>query len=250
MESKLTSLYTRAGRRLLLLDYDGTLRDFEPSPEQAAPTSRIKQLLQRLAADGKNTVAIISGRDHQTLDDWLGKLPLYFVAEHGMAFRAPQQSWQFANALPTAWQAPVRRQMDRAVTQMPGSLMEVKSNSLAWHYRQASAVAANHALHALLDALAKIAQEHGLRILHGDKVVEVQPLGIDKGSSARRWFDMDGYDFVLAMGDDITDEDLFRALPAHAATVKVGNSETIAMYRLPDPQAVRDLLEQLATGNQ
>lgn len=246
MEQRLHDLYMRAERRLLLLDYDGTLRDFEPTPERAAPTPQIKQLLERLATDKKNAVVIVSGRDHQTLDDWLGDLPLYFVAEHGLAYRAPRGPWRFADAAPAAWQALVRSLMDESAAQVRGSLVESKSNSLAWHYRQAEEAAASRTLEVLLDKLEQLAKECGLRILRGNKVVEVQPLGVDKGASVRRWFNLNAYDFVLAMGDDVTDEDLFRAMPDRAATIKIGQGETAAAHRLHDPPAARDLLAALA----
>mgnify|MGYP001151518904 CR=1 FL=1 len=238
--------YLRAGKRLLLLDYDGTLREFELQPEQAVPTPEIKQLLQQLASDDKNVVVIVSGRDHETLEHWFGGLPVYFVAEHGMAYRAPSEEWRFADALPAAWQESVRKLMDTSTQQVPGSLVETKSNSLAWHYRKADEATVMPVLAKLLDKLEGLATELGLRILRGSKVVEVQPLGIDKGSSVRRWFDLDDYDFVLAVGDDVTDEDLFLAMPEHAATVKIGEGETAAKHRLPDPPAARALLTKLA----
>lgn len=244
--SSLPDIYDGAARRLLLLDYDGTLREFEPTPELATPTPEIKTLLGRLAADPKNTVVIISGRDHATLDDWLGDLPLHFVAEHGMAYRAPSQPWQFAAKPATDWQASVRRLMDDAVAIAPGSLIETKPSSLVWHYRKAGHSTAVQAREQLLDDLSPILEKHNLRALSGNKVVEVQPKGTDKGASARRWFDLDAYDFVLAMGDDVTDEDLFAAMPPRAVTIKIGDSDTKAQDRLPAPADARQLLARLA----
>lgn len=246
MEQELQRRYAHASKRLLLLDYDGTLREFEPTPELAVPAPEIKVLLQKLASDSKNAVVIVSGRDHQTLDDWLGDLPVYFVAEHGMAFRAPGQDWQFADMPSTAWQSPVRQAMEESAAAVPGSLVEEKTNSLAWHYRKAGEATAEQTLAVLMAKLEDLAKEYNLRILRGNKVVEVQPVGIDKGASIRRWFDVNAYDFVLAMGDDVTDEDLFRAMPEGAWTIKIGEGGTAAAHRLSDPQVARELLARLA----
>lgn len=246
MRSVLFDAYDGATRRLLLLDYDGTLRDFEPTPELASPTPEIVELLRRLAADPKNTVAVISGRDHATLENWLGDLTLYFVAEHGLAYRAPSDSWRFADKPSADWQDEVRRLMDATTATVTGSLVEAKPNSLAWHYRKADHVAAEQARKQLLDDLVPILASHNLRVLSGNKVVEVQPKGTDKGASVRRWFDLDTYDLVLAIGDDVTDEDLFGAMPAHAITIKVGDGDTKAKDRLPSPASVRELLARLA----
>ena len=209
------------------------------------PTAEIRDLLASLAADSKNTVVIVSGRDHQTLQDWLGDLPLYFIAEHGVAYRAPSEDWQVTEGLSTAWQKPVGALMNRAVAAVPGSFLESKSNSLAWHYRTAQADVASEGLRELQNSFVGLAEQHDLRVLDGNKVVEVQPRGIDKGASVDSWFDVGSYDFVLAMGDDVTDEDLFRALPSAAFTIKVGSGQTEASERLPDPVAVRTLLGKL-----
>ena len=136
--------------------------------------------------------------------------------------------------------------MNEAVAAAPGSLVETKPHSLAWHYRAANQPAAEQARRQLQRALPPILKTHNLRALSGNKVVEVQPQGTDKGASARLWFDVDTYDFILAMGDDVTDEDLFAAMPPHAVTVKVGDGDTKARERLPAPRDARQLLARLA----
>lgn len=247
MEQSLKQLYLTAQRRLFLLDYDGTLREFGPTPDSAKPTPEIKKILRDLASDSKNTVAVVSGRDRATLDEWLSELPVYFVAEHGLAYRAPGGAWQTAASPDMSWVPSARSCMEVYVASVSGSLIETKPASLVWHYRSAhDEGAAEKAHQLLLDELAPIAKEYGLRVMQGKKVVEVHNKGIDKGSQARRWLEPSSYDFVLAAGDDVTDEDLFRAVPANALTYKVGAGDSAALHRLADPAAVRTLLASLA----
>lgn len=233
--------YERAGKRLLLLDYDGTLRDLEPRPELAQPTPEIKQLLRRLAEDSKNTVVVVSGRDHETLEGWFADLPIYCIAEHGAAYRSSAGEWQLTEELPVDWMAPVWQRMNAAVAAVPGTHIETKPRSLVWHYREAKEDAENEVAN-LFEDLTALAARHKLRVLSGKKTLDVQPLGIAKGSSVRNHFDLRSYDFVLAIGDDLTDEDLFSALPQNAHTIKVGDGETVARNRVADPAAARALL--------
>src|SRR5262245_47907677 len=115
--------YGNAGKRLLLLDYDGTLVPFAPTPSHAAPTPKLLALLEQLAADSRNTIALVSGRPRYTLDEWFGHLPIFFTAEHGLAWRKPEQKWQ-SLVVDTTWKPEVYRHMQTAVTAVPGSFIE------------------------------------------------------------------------------------------------------------------------------
>lgn len=79
--------YLHAKKRLILLDYDGTLVPFQKRPEDASPTPQLLDTLQKLTADPLNHVVINSGRDHFTLEKWLGALPISFAAEHGAFYK-------------------------------------------------------------------------------------------------------------------------------------------------------------------
>ena len=91
-QNEIKTLYDQAKKRLILLDYDGTLTAFKNHPEDAAPTPALRDLLQRFCSDSRNHVTINSGRDHYTLEKWLGDLPLSFAAEHG-AFYKEKGAW-------------------------------------------------------------------------------------------------------------------------------------------------------------
>ena len=246
MEHAIRARYTASQHRLFLLDYDGTLVGIKPTPPEAKPTEALKALLADLAADAGNTVVIISGRDHETLEAWLGDLPIAMVAEHGF-FRKEQGStaWQMVTAHDARWKTAVTPLIEAAVSELPGSFMEEKVSSLVWHYRLADEAAAEPVVRQLTAQLQPVVAAHGLLVVPGKKVVEVRLAGYDKGVAAEHWLQTGRWDFVLAAGDDTTDEDLFRPVPVGDFTIKLGAGASIARYHLADPEALLQLLATL-----
>lgn len=245
----ISSLYAQAHRRLFLLDYDGTLAPLAPTPQQATPTPELLALLERLSADPNNTVVIISGRDRQTLDEWLGHLPLSFAAEHGFVFKHPGDTWAPVRKTDSLWKESVRERLEQAVNAVPGSFIEEKGTALCWHYRQAkSKKAAKTALEQLRADLPALCKQLDLRCIYGSMVVEVQPSGIDKGVAASYWLSLHNWDFILAAGDDTTDEDLFAVCPPAAITLKVGPPPTAAGQTVDSVQLFTALLHELAAN--
>ena len=84
-----------------------------------------------------------------------------------------------------------------------------------------------------------------VRLMNGDKIIEIVGSSVNKGTAAIEQLDSSNYDFILAAGDDITDEDMFHYLPPRAINIKVGLKDTVAKYRIVDPIAMVDFLEQL-----
>lgn len=245
----LVRAYRRGKRRLLLLDYDGTLTSLVPRAEDARPDVALLKLVGQLAEEADNTVVIVSGRDHETLEDWLGGVGADLVAEHGARYRLAQDGrWQVElDDLPGDWKDQVRAVLQVYVDRTPGAHLEDKGLSLAWHYRRADPELGWLRAKELVNALEPYVANTPLQILQGNKVVEVKPGAVSKGRAAQRWLRRQpGYDFLLAAGDDVTDEDLFEALPADAWTIKVGRATpSAARFTLPNSQAVRDLLGEL-----
>lgn len=135
--------------------------------------------------------------------------------------------------------------MDLYSRRTPGSMIEEKSYSLAWHYRRVENGLGSLRAHELMADIKHHAADRGLQMLQGDKVLEVKNLAVNKGKAAKRWLENDDYDFVMAVGDDHTDEDTFKAMPEDAITIKVGNNISAASYFLSDHLEVRELLEKL-----
>lgn len=247
MHDLITSFH-QSQRRLLLLDYDGTLTDFAPTPPQGAPGTALRTLLRTLAKQPGTTVVLVSGRDQATLDKWFGHLPIGLAAEHGASFKPVHRSWHAVIAPDTSWQPAILGYMQAAASQLPGSLVEHKSFSLAWHYRLCDPQAANNISDQLSSALTPLAKASHLTLLQGHKVLEVKPSTYTKAAAVQYWLKMGKYDFILAAGDDQTDEDLFTALPRSAHSIKVGSGPTAARTTVPTPRALLDLLHQFATA--
>lgn len=242
----LTEAYRQAKKRLLLLDYDGTLTGFKPHPSQAKPSSRLLRVLERLASNPRNTLVIISGRDQSTLGNWLSHLPLTLVAEHGYAVKHAALDWQPRQDADDRWKTDVRPCMTDSSTSIDGSFIEEKAASLVWHYRAAhNQEAAAQEAERLMQKLRAAAGRHGLSLLPGSKAVEAKLKTVNKGAAAKGLLAGENWDFILAAGDDVTDEDLFGAMPKDAHTIKIGSGTTKAKLRLPDPDAMLGLLESL-----
>lgn len=239
--------YKNAKKRLFLLDYDGTLAPLAKTPQEAAPTREILSLLERLLSDPRNTVAIVTGRSRDTLDDWFKGLPLVFTAEHGVAWRENGQEWQAVD-VDVSWKPQARRFMQETADLAPPTFIEEKAASLAWHYGLAEKPDdVPKLLDDLVERLTPLAQTAGLALVRGIKVLEIRPAHIHKGQGAVRWLALQDWDFILAAGDEPTDEDMFAAMPESAFTIKIGEGETKAATRVANVNEFRKFLDSLAS---
>jgi trehalose 6-phosphate synthase/phosphatase len=235
---------------LALLDYDGTLVPYTATPELARPDPSLLELLGALAARPRTEIHVVSGRARETLEYWLGALPIALHAEHGFWSRGIDGSeWTPAAEVTGAWREPALGILHDITARTPGSLIEVKSVALAWHYRMADREAGERRANELRLHLSQLLSNQPVEILAGHKVVEIRPYGIHKGRivphlSPERLASTT----VLAMGDDRTDEDLFAALPPDSISVKVGPGPTQARFRIDGVPAARALLQSLTAA--
>ncbi|MBL8753866.1 MAG: bifunctional alpha,alpha-trehalose-phosphate synthase (UDP-forming)/trehalose-phosphatase [Planctomycetes bacterium] len=233
------------GRVLLVLDYDGTLVDFALRPELATPDSALRDLLGRLAATPGLEVHVVSGRDRSFLDRWFAGLGIGLHAEHGLVSRTAVGEWSAPPGGEPDWRPRVVALLQRVAAHIPGAFLEVKAQSVAWHYRQvepafATTVAMELRLH-LLELLSNV----GVAVVEGNRVLEVRPQGVHKGQVLARLAAANPQAAVVVFGDDRTDEDMFLAAPAGAVTVHVGGGDSAARFQVPDPGTVRLLLRAL-----
>lgn len=255
IESKLLSTFARnelvarfeaSRRRILFLDYDGTLTPLARHPEMAEPDAPRLELLAKLAGNPKNTVVIISGRDARTMQVWFGEIPTGLVAEHGAWVKLPGQLWRRTKALTIEWKQELLPVLETYADRLPGAFVEEKEDTVAWHYRMADPEQAELRASELIDHLVSLTAKSDLQVVQGSKVVEIRRAGVDKGNAALHWLSDNAYDFILAIGDDTTDEDLFKALPAGAVSIRVGMTATHAQHNLRNSAEVIDLFRDLA----
>ncbi|MCF8361884.1 MAG: bifunctional alpha,alpha-trehalose-phosphate synthase (UDP-forming)/trehalose-phosphatase [Prolixibacteraceae bacterium] len=237
--------YGDAQKRAIFLDYDGTLSGFKPNPEDAFPDDEVLGLVKKLTADEKNEVTIISGRDRATLEKWFKGYDVNLIVEHGVWTRIRGGEWEMLQQINAEWKENIRPALENFVDRTPGSFIEEKNYSLVWHYRKAEPEQGVLRANELKDELTNLIANHNLEIMEGNKVIEVKSGGINKGAAAMRFLGNQQYDFILAIGDDWTDEYMFRELPEMAVTVKVGMVNTAAKFKVESVNAVRKLLSAL-----
>ena len=239
--------YRRASRRLLMIDYDGTLVPFAGQPWQAVPPPVVMRLLTSLAAEPHNCVAVTSGRTAEDLNRWFGAIKgLWLIAEHGAEVKSPlEASWEpLRSEVSTDWKSTVMPILEHFVDRTPGSFVEEKKYGVVWHYRMAEPEFGAWLANELVSMLEAMLAETELRAFRGDKVVEVKPVWANKGEALDRLLAvLSSPDFLFAAGDDRTDEDLFEHMPTEAWTVHIGPGPTRAAFVLPDFESLRRVLE-------
>jgi trehalose 6-phosphate synthase/phosphatase len=236
---------SRSRTRLFLLDYDGTLVGFKGRPRQAGPDAELLEILGALASDPRNTVAIVSGRDKGTLEQWLGSLPINIIAEHGGWIREQGHPWRSFQPVNEDWKETIRPILELYSDRTPGSLVEEKSFCLVWHYRRADPELAYVRQHELRDALVNLTENMDVGVFEGSKILEVRKHGINKGRAAEYLMQQKEHGFLVAVGDDYTDEEMFAVMPETACSVKVGASISKARFNVDTVQDVRSLLRRL-----
>lgn len=244
---KIKNDYSKAVKRCILLDYDGTLTPLTKMPSHASPSRDVIKFLEELSADVKNEVVIISGRDADTLQKWLGHLKLNFIAEHGSFIRYKNGEWESQTNVPSGWKEEIRPMLEAYVFRCPGSHIEEKQNTITWHYRNAHADLGFLRSRELLNNLSQLTANSPLQVIDGNKVLEIRLTGMDKGMTALKVFNKLNPDFTLCIGDDTTDEDMFTALEAKAYTIKIGNGTTAARFNIATQKEVLPFLQEIAS---
>ncbi len=242
--TQIKSAYDEAASRLILLDYDGTLSPFVRKPEDAIPSEQLLELIRKISADKRNKVVINSGRNHQILDKWFAGLPLDFAAEHGVFYK-DDGVWHRNIMEEIVWDEEILDIIQHTIDKTPRSHLEQKNAALVWHYRNVDVWLAELRAQQLVNALIGPCARLNLQIVPGNKIVEIKPPDYNKGSEVIRRLEKDTYDFVLAIGDDTTDEDMFRALPPDGISIKVGSFSPAAKYRIPLQSSVIPFLSKL-----
>ncbi|KAF1356607.1 alpha,alpha-trehalose-phosphate synthase-like protein subunit Tps2 [Delphinella strobiligena] len=260
---KLLSQYRKSEKRLFMFDYDGTLTPIVKDPQSAIPSDRVIRNLKSLASDPRNAVWIISGRDQAFLDEWMGHISeLGLSAEHGSFLRKPKHDiWEnLTEKEDMSWQQKVIQVFQHYTERTQGSFIERKKIALTWHYRRADPeYGAFQARECRKELENTVAKDYDVEVMPGKANLEVRPKFVNKGEIAKRLVEEYGEEagaapeFVLCLGDDFTDEDMFRSLrnstlpKEHVFSVTVGASskQTLASWHLLEPSDVISAIQLL-----
>ncbi|MEC8637745.1 MAG: trehalose-phosphatase, partial [Bacteroidota bacterium] len=245
-QQHIVDAFHNAQRKAIVLDYDGTLVSFHENPEAATPDQNLVELLQSLCLQPNTDIAIISGRDQAFIEKWFGDLPLRLVAEHGYYVRPRGKKWTASTRGDKQWMDDIKPIFESFMDRTPGTFIEEKHNSLVWHYRKTDPELAAGRVVELKTVLSSLISDQ-LSMMDMDKALEVIDRQIDKGTAVAEMIGQHPYDFILCIGDDVTDENMFGALPDDAFTIKVGKKPTIASYSIAGVAKVKELLGAIIT---
>lgn len=245
VKEQLLKDFKKAPKRLIFLDYDGTLVPFTRFPQMAKPSEELLKILKELSKNPTIKLVLMSGRDKDTLQSWFGALNIAIVAEHGVWIKEKNDNWRLIKPLTNDWKPRIRPILEMYADRLPGAFVEEKEFSIVWHYREADPELAYLRAKELTDDLVNFTANIDVQVLQGNKVVEVRCAGVNKGIAAMHFISKNNFDFMLAMGDDYTDEDLFKVIPGTAYSIKVGMTQSYAKFNLLSYIEAIRLLEQL-----
>ena len=294
----LTKAYKSSKCRLILLDWGGTLVTETTKTDKlqayavatghashTAPTEEIKSLLETLCADPRNVVFVVSGREQMAVSDFFGDVPgLGLGAEHGFFYRWPQDDnvevlapsssgtrarWQTINStFDQSWKEPARVVMEIYVQHTQGTYIEQKPGALIWQFRDADPEFGFMQSKELEEHLKVVLASHQVDVIRGggvaDGYIEVRPAGVSKGLFLQHVVatlkaQNRSVDFVLAVGDDVSDEPMFEQIERMSADssisascfgVTVGKKPTSAGSYIDDPKEVTEMMTTLIKTSQ
>jgi trehalose 6-phosphate synthase/phosphatase len=251
-ESEATRLqeeFRAAHRRILVLDYHGTLRELARSPDKASPTLEILELLADLGSLPDTQVHLISGRTRETMQEWFDDLPIYLCAEHGYSARPPGGEWSLLHDIDLSWIPGVDETLARVTSEVPGTIVERKNCAIAWHYRMADLDYGEWRARELLSTLEETLANEPVEVVPGHRMIEVRASGVNKGAYVSRVVEgADWETFVLCASDDRTEADMYRAPPKHALSIHVVAGHGAIHRSVEAPSDLRQLLRGMLRG--
>ncbi len=239
--------FSSSMKKIIFLDYDGTLIGFKDQPTLAKPDSELLDILDKISRNSE--LVLLSGRDKLTLTKWFENLQINLVAEHGVWIREKSNDWQLLKPITSEWKKEIFNIFKLYTSRLPGSFIEEKDFSLVFHYRRSDPEMASIRINELKEDLIYFTANIDVQVMDGKKALEVRNSGINKGTAGLYFLSKDNFEFILALGDDITDEDLFKNLPKNACSIKVGIQPSAAKYNLFNFYNVRNLLKGTYKNN-
>ena len=243
-KNKLIEKLKLSNNNLIILDYDGTLVNFKDKPELAVPNDNLLDILDNLSNIKGLDVAIVSGRDKLFLEDNLGKINVSIIAEHGHFYKKKNKNWINLGNIDKVFLNEIYAIFQSFSDRTPGTFTEKKESGLVWHYRKTDPELASKRVVEMETVLNSLLTDQ-FQILNLDKAIEVTSRKFDKGSAVNELTKNKKYDHIVCIGDDVTDENMFKNLNENCTTIKVGIKNTLARFYIDDPKSVVNLLNDI-----
>lgn len=246
IEGQIVARYRSSKSRLFIFDYDGTLIPIHKDYAYAKRSKALAMTLNRLAEGKGNSVFIVSGRSRSSLEKIFKGVKVSLVAEHG-AWVKPygSQSWESLVPIEDKWKADIMPILKAYTERLKGSVIEQKEMSITWHFRNATSPNASDVALELGNILTNLTANSELRVIYGKKNIEIMNTYVSKGMSYIKLMSNTKHDFILAIGDDSSDESIFEVLPKDAFSIKVGMSVSNARYNIRSQAYVYRLLHRI-----
>ncbi len=237
--NEVIAAYRSAKNRLIISDYDGTLVQLQSLPQLAGPPPVVTNIINGLCQDPKNQIFIVSGRERRFMDTWLSNVRAGLAAEHGFYYRLPGDGhWQcIGRNFDLSWKDVVYPIMQYFTERTPGTYVENKESSLTWHYRDADPHFGIWQAKDMQIHVEDVLSNMPLEILQGSKMVEVRHQAANKGAVTDVLLQLQGdgvvnsgkecTDFVLCLGDDKSDEDMFQTIKKYKEEYVVSENNTM-----------------------
>lgn len=230
----------------LVLDYDGTVVALARTPERALLLEETKKLI--LAMHDRFEIFVLSGRPKEFLDGQFGDMPIFLSAEHGAFYKLPGGNWETRISSDIeSWYPNIKKAMESYTEKVPLSYLETKSACLVWHYRESPEDFGEFQARKLYDELRVGMSNAPISVMMGSKIVEAKAIECNKGNFLR-WLIQsqgDSNHSYICMGDDRTDEDMFKVLGDAGASIKIGKEKTDAQFRVANQQEVIPFFKSL-----
>ncbi|KAL3834940.1 hypothetical protein ACJIZ3_009676 [Penstemon smallii] len=262
----IVSAYKRTKNRAILLDYDGTMT--VQSASDINPNSEGIEILKKLCRDPKNVVFVVSGKNKEILTRWFTSCEnLGIGAEHGYFVRPNLgEEWETCVDIQDFYWKQIAEPVMQLYTETTdGSFIETKESALVWNYQLADPDFGSCQAKELLDHLESVLANEPVSVKSGQHIVEVKPQGVNKGLVAERILTKMRQkealpDFVLCIGDDRSDEDMFEVIMtakadgslspvAEVFACTVGQKPSKAKYYLDDTSEILRMFQGLADAS-
>jgi len=248
LAERLMIRFKNADSRYILLDYDGCIRELEPYPEMASPGNDILELLCSLQSVPNTQVLLVSGRSRKDMDLWFADCGITLIAEHGAWFKDNESGWTPLTENRVHDNRALITIVEKYALVLEGSFLEEKTSGVCLHFKMCFQDQLTETINKLENEVEDHITKNNLpyRYKKTNELLEIHFSDCDKGQAIQKFVSFSKNAFILAAGDDDTDEDMFAALPKNAFTLKIGKKNTKAKIRVQNVGRFIEFLNHIA----